>query len=94
MVVERLRVGVEHGHTRGRDRPADETGREPAIAELPLERRFAQPRGVRAEEDGGEVRGGYDGEGGNAICEANSPAVGSPEPLDGPNVVAGKNTCG
>jgi hypothetical protein len=32
--------------------------------------------------------------GGNAICEANSPAVGSPEPFDGPNVVAGKNTCG
>jgi hypothetical protein len=31
---------------------------------------------------------------GNAICEANSPAVGSPEPSDGPNVVAGKNTCG
>jgi hypothetical protein len=32
--------------------------------------------------------------GGNAICEANSPAVGSPEPQDGPNIVAGKNTCG
>lgn len=31
---------------------------------------------------------------GNAICEANSPAVGSPEPSDGPNIVAGKNTCG
>lgn len=31
---------------------------------------------------------------GNAICEANSPAVGSPEPQDGPNVVAGRNTCG
>jgi hypothetical protein len=31
---------------------------------------------------------------GNAICEANSPAVGSPEPQDGPNIVAGKNTCG
>jgi len=31
---------------------------------------------------------------GNAICEANSPAVGSPEPQDGPNLVAGKNTCG
>ena len=31
---------------------------------------------------------------GNAICEANSPAVGSPESSDGPNIVAGKNTCG
>jgi len=31
---------------------------------------------------------------GNAICEANSPAVGSPEPSDGPNIVGGKNTCG
>lgn len=31
---------------------------------------------------------------GNAICEANSPAIGSPEPQDGPNIVAGKNTCG
>jgi hypothetical protein len=31
---------------------------------------------------------------GNAICEANSPAVGSPELQDGPNVVAGRNTCG
>lgn len=31
---------------------------------------------------------------GNALCEANSPAIGSPEPQDGPNIVAGKNTCG
>jgi hypothetical protein len=30
----------------------------------------------------------------DAICEGNSPPVGSPEPFDGPNTVGGRNTCG
>src|SRR5215216_3233499 len=49
-VVERLSVDTQHGQAGECDRPADETGRERAGAELPLERRFAQPGGVGAEE--------------------------------------------
>src|SRR4029453_8845428 len=60
-VVERLSVETQHGQACERDRPADETGRERAGAEFPLELRFALPGGVRAEEDGREVRGGHDG---------------------------------
>jgi hypothetical protein len=61
-VVERLGIEAQHGHAGERDRPADETGRERADAELPLERRFAELGGVGAEEDGGKVGGGHDSE--------------------------------
>src|SRR5204863_8281557 len=45
-----------------RDRSADEPGRGCAGAELPLERRLAEPGGVGAEKDRRQVGGGYDGE--------------------------------
>src|SRR5438477_4883530 len=61
-VVERLSVGAQHGHAGERDRPTDETGRERARSELPLERRFAEPGGVGAEEHGRQVGGRRDGE--------------------------------
>ena len=40
-MVEGLGVGAQYRHAGERDRPADETGRERAGAELPLEPRFA-----------------------------------------------------
>src|SRR5262249_58009231 len=61
-VVERLGVVAQHGEARERDRATDETGRERAGAELLLEPGLALPGGVGAEEDGGQVRGGHDGE--------------------------------
>ena len=61
-MVERLARRRAARRGRRARSPRDETGRERAAAELPLERRFAQPGGVGAEEDGGEVGGGRDGE--------------------------------
>ena len=61
-VIERLCIGTQHGHATERDRPADETGRERAGAELPLERPFIEPGGVGAEKHRREVGGSRDGE--------------------------------
>ena len=61
-MVERVRVGSQHGHAAERDRAADETGRERARSELSLERRFAEPGGVGAEKHSRQVGGGRDGE--------------------------------